>query len=248
MKSTPMIAALAALGFACAGGSKAPSQTATNVEEKTATVSPVSSKPAPSPKVEPTPVPTVVSVSKIDSPTVVIQKYTEELRSVVEIKDPTLRGKKNQQREQSISGKVRNFFDFNELAKQSLGANWAKRTPAEREKFSRLFIALVERSYLSRSRQLVSDYKVNYTNESIHDGLANVTCRVAQKDASVDITYDLHNRSGKWMIYNITLDNVNLIRNYQSQFNQIIQQKGFRHLLSTMEKKLNSDDKDAAAL
>lgn len=236
----------AILALACASSDKAPApkEAAPAATEKKAPAAPEAKAVA---AVTPTPAPTAAAVQGT-SPTAVIQRYTEELRAIVEIKDPKQRGKKNQTREQSISSKVRNFFDFEELARQSLGVNWAKRTSAERERFSRLFTGLVERSYLNRSRQLVSDYDVKYTNETIKPGHATVTSKVAQRDASVDITYDLHDKSGKWMIYNITLDNVNLVRNYQSQFNQIISQKGFKYLLDTMQKKLNSADDSATTL
>ncbi|MCB0308142.1 MAG: ABC transporter substrate-binding protein [Bdellovibrionales bacterium] len=179
-----------------------------------------------------------------NTPTDVIKRYTEELKGLAEIKDPKQKGKKDQSREKSIASKVRQFFDFDELAKQSLGGNWKKQKPSDRKKFSKLFIELVETSYLKRSRNLVADYDVSYINEVVQEGHASVTSRVAQKDANVDITYDLHRKSGKWMIYNITLDNVNLIRNYQSQFNQIIKKKGFKHLVNTMQAKLKSTDEE----
>lgn len=179
-----------------------------------------------------------------DSPTTVIRNYTEELKKIVEIKDPQKRGVKDRTRETTISDKVRQFFDFEELARQSLGKNWNKQKPQDREKFSKVFIALVENSYLKRSRSLVSDYSVTYTNEIVTDDHASVTSKVAQKDANVDITYDLHKKSNRWMIYNITLDNVNLIRNYQSQFNQMIKKKGFKGLIRSMEDRLKSPEAD----
>lgn len=177
-------------------------------------------------------------------PTQVIKRYTEELKSIAEIKNPVEKGKKNTSRETTIANKVRQFFDFEELAKQSLGPNWAKQTPKDRKKFSKLFIQLVENSYLSRSRNLVADYEVKYIGESIKDSKASVTSRVERRDANVDIIYDLHKKKNQWMIFNITLDNVNLIRNYQSQFNQIIKKKGFKHLIATMESKLDAPQED----
>lgn len=197
-----------------------------------------------------TPTPTVYSgpvisqAPKVDSPTTVIKNYTEELKKVVEIKDPTKKGVEDKAREATIAEKVKEFFDFQELARQSLGTNWSKQTLANRQKFSKLFTTIVEESYLKRSRSLVSDYEVTFVNESIEKNKANVTSRIAQKDASVDITYDLHKKKGKWMIYNITLDNVNLVRNYQSQFNQIIKKKGFNGLIKSMEDRTKSSEID----
>ena len=55
------------------------------------------------------------------TPTQIIEKYTQELKGVVEIKDPTKKGQKDESRENVIAEKVRKLFDFNELAIQSLG-------------------------------------------------------------------------------------------------------------------------------
>lgn len=197
----------------------------------------------------PTPVPSPTAAPKTatnasPTPMDIIKSYTTELRSVVEIKDASAQGKKNKIRENSIASKVRQFFDFDELAKQSLGTNWAKQKAADRKKFSKLFITLVESSYLAKSRSLVSDYDVTYLGETIKGTKANVTSRISRKDANVDIVYDLHKKSNKWMIYNITLDNVNLVRNYQSQFTQIIKQKGFAHLIKTMQARVEKPQED----
>ena len=55
-------------------------------------------------------------------------------------------------------------------------------------------------------------------------------------------------RSGTWMIYNIIFDQVNLVKNYQSQFNQIIAKNKLEGLMNTMRKKLkeNTSEVDAA--
>lgn len=177
------------------------------------------------------------------SPLEVIKSYTEELKAVVEVDKQKPAGK-NLKREQTISKKVRNFFDFHELSKQSLGKHWDKTPQAKRDEFSTLFTKLVESSYLKRSRTLMGDYLIDYKNEETKGTHAKVTSIITRKDANLDITYELIKKNNKWMIYNIVLDDVDLIRNYQSQFNRIIQKDGFNQLLSMLRKKVNSKDND----
>lgn len=180
-----------------------------------------------------------------DSPTRVIQKYTDELRSLLDLNDRKKKGVKNLEREQKIAEKVRQFFDFPGLAKLSLGRHWMKVTKDQQKEFQDLFINLVEDSYIRRSRDLMGNYNISYGDEKIQKNHAKVVCRVARDDADIDIVYELHRNPKNWMIFNIILDNVDLIKNYQSQFNRIIGKSGFNELLKLMRKKLGTTVEDA---
>jgi phospholipid transport system substrate-binding protein len=209
------------------------------------------------PTVTPTPTPAIsptstgatpeatatVTETKSDAPpTEIIQRYTEELRKMIGIEERKSKVARDEKKEQEITAKVREFFDFQGLAELSLGKYWKKITQAQRDEFSNLFINLVEESYIRRSRDLVGNYKLTFNNERITGDKAKVTCRVARADADIDIVYELHRKDGKWMIFNIVLDNVDLILNYQSQFNSIIKKKGFKALIKLMKKKLDDED------
>ncbi|MCI5073288.1 ABC transporter substrate-binding protein [bacterium] len=176
-----------------------------------------------------------------DQPLAVIANYTKKLRSFVD--QPN-----SKNREDGIAQQVREFFNFQELAKRSLGRHWNTQSSKNRQQFSDLFIQLVESSYLKRSRDIIGDYEVTFKNQKIKGDNASVTSTVSQEDANIDIRYDLLQQNKQWMIYNITLDDVNLVRTYQSQFNKIIKDKGFSHLISLMKKRVENQDKDDIAI
>ncbi|HMQ11558.1 MAG TPA: ABC transporter substrate-binding protein [Oligoflexia bacterium] len=176
-----------------------------------------------------------------DQPLAVIANYTKKLRSYVD--QPN-----SKNREDSIAQQVREFFNFEELAKRSLGRHWNTQSEKNKKQFSDLFIQLVEGSYLKRSRQIIGDYEVTFKNQKIKGDNASVTSTVSQQDANIDIKYDLLQKGKQWMIYNITLDDVNLVRTYQSQFNKIIKDKGFPHLISLMKKRVEVQEKDDIAI
>lgn len=189
-------------------------------------------------------VPPPVVGSETDSPLRVIQRYTDELREMVGLNERKQKGIKDEDKEKKVQSKVREFFDFPTLARLSLGRHWRRVTAAQQQEFSSLFIELVEDSYIRRSRDLVGNYELTFTGEQITGDRAKVTCRVARRDADVDILYELHKKDGKWMIFNIVLDNVDLIQNYQSQFNQIIQKQGWNKLIELMQKKLDGGEEE----
>ena len=200
--------------------------------------------PAPTPSevsITPTPV-SSEKPSEIDSPVKVIQKYTEELKEMAGTRAQTEKGKRDTSKEAKIAEKVRSFFDFETLAKLSLGRHWSRISKEQQEEFTRLFVDLVEDSYLRRSRDLVGAYNLTYGKEVVQNGKAKVTCKVARDDADVTITYELHRNPENWMIYNIILDDVDLVRNYQTQFNRIIEKASFNGLLRRMRKKMRQQD------
>ncbi len=179
--------------------------------------------------------PPEVEVS-FDSPTQVIQKYTEELRDIIEPEKEKPK-KVDLKKEAKIAEKVRQFFDFYGLARMSLGHHWGKLTKKERDEFSDLFVSLIEDSYLRRSRDLVGNYEIKYGKEEVKGQRAKVFVSVMQEDADVDIVYELHRNPKSWMIFNIVFDGVDLIRNYQTQFNHIIGKETFAGLLKKLRKK-----------
>ena len=177
-----------------------------------------------------------------DTPTEIIKKYTEELKSLV--KPNEAKTDRNREGEKEIAEKVRQFFDFPGLARMSLGSHWRTISSRQKKEFSSLFITLIEDSYLRRSRDIVGDYDVTYKKEEVNGKRSKVFSQVARDDADVEILYELHRNPKNWMIYNIVLDGVDLIRNYQSQFNRIISQGSFEDLLKKMRKKRVEIDKE----
>lgn len=185
------------------------------------------------------PVVAEVAVDK-NSPKEVIKSYTGELQLLKD--DTKIQGKK---RDQEISSKVRNFFDFEGLSRQSLGTNWIQLTPRKQQEFVTLFTNLIEKSYLSRSKNLVGNYEVSYGDEKINGSKASVACKIYKEDVDVEIVYELHKVGNKWMIYNIIFDQVNLVKNYQSQFNQIIAKSKVDGLIDILRKKSKENTSEA---
>lgn len=172
---------------------------------------------------------------KDGSPLYVIQQYTKELQDL----DQTTKDASN--RDQIIATKVRKFFDFDALAQKSLGTHWYQINYSQRQEYSDLFISLIERSYLSRSKDLVGQYELRFEDEKVTPKKATVKCVVEKDDVDIDIVYELHRSKGKWMIYNVVFDQVDLVKNYQSQFGRIIAKSKFSGLVNTMRDKLDDD-------
>ena len=131
------------------------------------------------------------------------------------------------------------LFDFNEMAKRSLGANWRRANPQQQKEFVLTFTALLEKTYADQI-DLYNGQKVLYTGESIDGDYAQVDSRIVDKDGQTySVVYRLHKVDGKWKIYDVIAENISLVNNYRSQFNRVIARSSFDELLKTMKEKAN---------
>ncbi len=168
---------------------------------------------------------------------------TEALRTQVDrvlkvLEDPALRTEaKTAERRAAVRQIATEIFDFGETARRALGRHWQARTPAERKEFVELFTNLLERSYLSRV-ELYSGESVTYTGEVIEGDQARIQSRIVTKQGSeIPLEYRMHQKNGRWLVYDVVIEGVSLVANYRTQFNKIIQTSSFQELVRKMKSK-----------
>jgi phospholipid transport system substrate-binding protein len=130
-------------------------------------------------------------------------------------------------------------FDFTEMAKRALGANWRRRTPQEQDEFVRLFTDVLERAYAGIIESY-TDEKIVYVSERIDGIYADVSSKVVTaKGEEYSINYKAHLVSNEWKVYDVVAENVSLVNNYRSQFNRVISHSSFEELVSRLRTKID---------
>ncbi len=167
---------------------------------------------------------------------------TDQLRDGVDrvfkiLKDPELAGDKQvDQRRAAISKVAGELFDFGEMAKRSLGQHWAQRTLAERGEFVRLFTELIQRSYISKVDQHDAAAKMTYQGETVDDDYAVVRTTIPlPRGNEMPLGYRMHNTSGRWQVYDLSIDGISLAANYRAQFNKIIRTSSYEDLVARLK-------------
>src|ERR1044071_6861002 len=128
-------------------------------------------------------------------------------------------------------------FDFTEMARRALGANWRRRTPQEQDEFVQLFTDVLERAYADIIESY-TDEKILYVNERIDGSFADVGSKiVTAKGAEYSISYKVHLVSNEWKVYDVGAENVSLVTNYRSQFNRVISHSSYEDLVSRLKSK-----------
>lgn len=168
---------------------------------------------------------------------------TEQIKSTVDkalqvLKDPRLKpaaklAERRDQLKQILFGR----FDFTEMAKRALGANWRRRTPQEQEEFVRLFTEVLEHAYAGIIESY-TDEKIVYVNERIDGTYADVGSKIlTSKGEEYSINYKAHLVSNEWKVYDVVAENVSLVNNYRSQFNRVISQQSYEELIRRLKDK-----------
>ena len=130
-------------------------------------------------------------------------------------------------------------FDFTAMARSALGLHWKDLHDQQREEFTKTFTSFLQDSYLSRIQDY-SGQQVNYLGVSDLDaGRSEVKTTVEQPNgkAPIQLNYMLRQDGGKWLIYDVTVDNISIAANYRNQFNRVINSQGFDTLLADLKRK-----------
>ena len=122
------------------------------------------------------------------------------------------------------------YFNFDEMAKRSLGIHWKNRSPAERQEFVKLFTDLLENSYAGKIEGYKGE-KIRYGKETVEPPYAEVrTVIVGRGGEEYAVNYRLLEDGDRWRIYDIVIEGVSLVNNYRSQFASILQNSSFAEM------------------
>ena len=138
---------------------------------------------------------------------------------------------------------VGELFDFETFSQESLGRDWAARTAAEREEFIAVNRRLIEKNYADPALYTKAE-KIDYTGVEVEDAEAIVKTEVHYKRETSTIDYKLHLVEGKWLIYDMVIDELSVARSNRSQFRREIRKSNFAGLLKKLKQKLREDAAD----
>jgi phospholipid transport system substrate-binding protein len=150
------------------------------------------------------------------------------------------KGLKEEAKKETLRLVYKEMFDQVELAKWSLGGNnWNKFTEAQRQEFVSLFQQVLEKAYADKILAY-TDEKITFDREvPITKNRVEVQTRVVTKSKEIPINYRVVQESdGTWKVYDVVVENVSLVMNYRSQFNDILSKNKPEQLLETLRKKV----------
>jgi phospholipid transport system substrate-binding protein len=134
----------------------------------------------------------------------------------------------------------KDMFDEIEFSKRTLTRNWNKFNPAERVEFVSLFEQVLEKSYIDKILDY-SNEKIDFYKESmLSENQAEIQTKIITSSKEVPIFYRLILKNGKWKVYDVVVENVSLVQNYRTQFNDILVKNTPEQLLEILRKKVKA--------
>jgi len=130
------------------------------------------------------------------------------------------------------------FVDYEELSKRTLGDNWNKLKPKDRQRFVAGFKQMIQRSYIKKfdpSAQFTLE--IDPAVDKAADGSVIVKSKVKAGKSEAAVNYSFHQVKGKWMAFDVIIDDVSMMKNYRRQFNKIWETEGFDGLMAKIDKK-----------
>jgi phospholipid transport system substrate-binding protein len=126
------------------------------------------------------------------------------------------------------------LFDFEEMARRTLAQHWKARSAQEQAEFARVFVDVLERSYLT----VIGNFPVaavTFQGESVEGPYAQVRSRIiTDRRVEIPIEYRLFQSGDRWQVYDVVADGVSIVSSYRSQFNTIIRTSSFAELMERL--------------
>lgn len=159
--------------------------------------------------------------------------------------DPELRGEEHKaQRRAKIMSSIKTGFDFREMCQRILGRTWHSISPEEQELFTELMTKLLENVYIGKL-ETYSGQTIGYVSERIKGKRAQVSTLIEDENLKIPVHYIMALDSGRWMVYDINIEGVSLVRNYMQQFKSILRTEKFEGLIKVLEEKNRSFETEA---
>lgn len=138
---------------------------------------------------------------------------------------------------------INGIFDFDELARKSLGSkNWKELSSQKRERFTKAFRGMVENASVRKLEVYESD-TTTYEKPEIEDDKATVVAHAMSDGVETILVYKLHKVDGRWKAWDLEIDDLSTYRNYREQFRKILETKSIDDLIALLEKKAKEEGK-----
>ena len=175
---------------------------------------------------------------------------TNELKPVLSdltavLSDEALKGKEHLEvRRDKIMSLIKRGFDFREMSKRVLGKKWREIDNKEKDNFTALMTKLLENVYVGKLESY-SGQQIEFVAETVKGQRAQVTTLVENEGIKIPVHYIMRKNDSNWLVYDINIEGVSLVRNYQEQFKSILRKDDYQGLVKVLEDKNRSFQEEA---
>lgn len=166
------------------------------------------------------------------SPTESVQSTITDLFSILgneALKQPG----RFEERRHHIERIIRRRVDCRRMAQQALGDPWMRLDDPQRREFVQLFVELI-RDRVANNLDQYDDEQIFYRAEQRRGDWAEVRTALIGRKVDTALDFRLERQAGEWLVYDVVIDGASIVRNYRTQFTQIIRDASYEALVERM--------------
>lgn len=148
-----------------------------------------------------------------------------------------------------IEDEVYHIFDFEEFSARTVGQGWKNFTSSQKQQFADAFASLLFSTYLSQIDGYNGE-EVFFTSERSNESGTrfDIATELTKQDGRViPINYRLMPKNGTWVVYDVFVEGVSLVRNYRTQFQQILMSSSPDELIAKVRQRAQEVGSNASA-
>jgi phospholipid transport system substrate-binding protein len=156
------------------------------------------------------------------------------------LRDPSLKNDPKQ-RMSKLRAAVDPAFDWDAMARSSLGVPWRQLDDQQRSEFVATFKELLAQRYMDDIDRFQGSEQVKVKDAKEKNGAATVrTVLITSSRDQIPIDYTLHKADNRWQVEDVTIEGISLVNHYRKTFARYLANKSFAELLQQLKRKLGS--------
>ncbi len=140
---------------------------------------------------------------------------------------------------------VRAHFDFQEFSARTVGANWRNFSDQQKAQFADAFADLLINTYVNKIDGYNGE-QIAYTGEKLSpkgDRCEIQTVISVKNGKKIPVSYRLLPKGGDWKVYDVLIENISLVKNYRTQFQDLLRTSDPDQLIARIREKASEVQK-----
>jgi len=172
------------------------------------------------------------------APNELVQKITDEILAAIK-SDKQLAAGDKQKAVKLAEDKVLPYVDFEQSTRLAVGRAWREATPEQKKRLVTEFRNMLVRTYSNAistyEGQTLKVLPARGKQDPEETVVRTQFIRAGGQPLPIDFT--MHQKEGRWKVYDITVEGVSLVMTYRSEFDAIVKQKGIDGLIQALATK-----------
>ena len=131
-----------------------------------------------------------------------------------------------------------NIFSMEQFSMRTIGKKWKNFSPEQKTAFKNSFVQLLKTTYFNHVKEYEGN-RIQFVGERTNKKgtKVEILTRVDFNGKTLPVSYRMIQENDKWMVYDILVEGVSMVKSYRTQFSEILRKGSADVLISKLEEK-----------